>query len=143
MEGGKALNRCETSMLVVKPDGVAKGLVDEIRKIISGYGLVITKEISKVLEAETVVQLYSEVDDIKDRDYFPQLVEFMSSGPVHIFIVRGENAVGIIRKIIGKRDPASGIRQRWAEDIIRNVAHGPHTSERAKIEISILTEMED
>ncbi len=132
------MSQQETSMLVVKPDGVARGLVDEIRRIILSRGLAIIEEVRKTLKPETVEQLYQGVSDVSRRDYFPQLVEFMSSDSVHIFIVRGEDAVGKVRAIIGKRAPASGIRQRWAESIIRNVAHGPHTAERAKEEILLL-----
>lgn len=125
-------------MLVVKPDGVAKGLVDNIRQIIVDSGLSIQGEFEKTLRPETVIELYSGVGDVNDREYFPQLVGFMSSGPVYIFVVSGYNAVKIVRKIIGKRSPASGIREKWADDIIHNIAHGPHTLERAEIEISLL-----
>lgn len=132
----------EISMLVVKPDGVAKGLVDEIRKIILSTGLVILEEDKKTLNPGMVKKLYWEIDDVRQRDYFPQLIEFMSSSPVHIFIVQGEEAVKKVRTIIGKRDSDFGIRRLWAEDIIRNVAHGPHTVERAKEEIKLLIDKE-
>jgi len=67
-------------------------------------------------------------------------VAFMSSSPVHIFVVDGYDAVNKVRQIIGKRVPASGIRARWAENIIKNVAHGPHTPARAKREIQLFLE---
>jgi len=133
------MSKQEISMLVVKPDGVAKGLVDEIRQIILSYNLEIVEEAVETLNPGTVEKLYWEIDDIRHRDYFSQLIEFMSSAPVHIFIVQGIDAVSKIRAIIGKRMPASGIRQRWAESIIHNVAHGPHSPERAKEEIFLLT----
>jgi nucleoside-diphosphate kinase len=129
-------------MLVVKPDGVAKELVDEIRKIIFSTGLVILEEYKKILTPEMVEKLYWEIDDVRQRDYFPRLIEFMSSNPVYIFIVQGEEAVKKVRTIIGKRDSDFGIRRLWAEDIIRNVAHGPHTVERAKVEIKLLANRE-
>lgn len=132
----------EISMLVVKPDGVAKELVDEIRKIIFSTGLVILEEYKKILTPEMVEKLYWEIDDVRQRDYFPRLIEFMSSNPVYIFIVQGEEAVKKVRTIIGKRDSDFGIRRLWAEDIIRNVAHGPHTVERAKVEIKLLANRE-
>lgn len=132
----------EVSILVVKPDGVARGLVDEIREIIISRGLIVVEEIKKTLKPETVKQLYWEISDVRDRDYFPQLIKFMSSSPVHIFVVQGNDAVKAVRAIIGKREPPSGIRQKWAKSIICNVAHGPHTLERARQEIKLLLDKE-
>lgn len=128
----------ETSMLLVKPDGVKKGLVNEIREILLANSLIVVMEKNKVLSRKTVIKLYSHVGNISDRIYFPELVDFMTSSEVHIFIVEGDNAVSKIRLIIGKREPPSGIREKWAESIIKNIAHGPHTLEEAKMEINLI-----
>lgn len=136
------MSNSEISFLLVKPDGVAKKLVDPIRKIIISTGLVIWEEIEITISPEAATELYWEVSDVRQRGYFPKLIEFMSSSPIHIFLVRGDEAVKKVRAIIGKRDSNSGIRRIWAEDIIHNVAHGPHTAERAKEEIKILTNKE-
>ena len=130
----------EVSMLVVKPDGIEKGLVDPIRQILLRSGLVIKREVRKTLKPATVEMLYWDISDVRHRDYFPELVTFMSSSPVHIFVVDGYDAVNKVRQIIGKRVPASGLRAKWAESIIKNVAHGPHTQTRAKREIQLLLE---
>lgn len=127
-------------MLVVKQDGVERGLVDSIRQILIRNGLVIKREVRKTLKPAIVEMLYWNISDVRHRDYFSELVTFMSSSPVHIFVVDGYDAVNKVRQIIGKRVPASGIRARWAESIIRNVAHGPHTPARAKREIQLLLE---
>jgi len=127
-------------MLLVKPDGVKKELVDPIRQIIIDSGLVIKQEVNKTLRPATVEMLYWNIANVRQRDYFPELISFMSSSPVHIFIVEGEDAVSKVRQIIGKREPASGIRAKWAENIIKNVAHGPHTPARAKREFQLLLE---
>jgi len=134
------MSQFEISMLVVKPDGVEKGLVDPIRQILIRSGLVIKQEARKTLKPATVEMLYWNISDVRHRDYFPELVAFMSSSPVHIFVVDGYDAVNKVRQIIGKRVPASGIRARWAESIIKNVAHGPHTPARAKREMQLLLE---
>lgn len=134
------MSQFEVSMLVVKPDGVEKGLVDPIRQILVRSGLVIKQEMSKTLKPATVEMLYWDISDVRRRDYFPELVAFMSSSPVHIFVVYGYDAVNKVRQIVGKRVPASGLRAKWAESIIRNVAHGPHTPARAKREIQLLLE---
>ncbi len=123
---------------MVKPDGVEKGLVDPIRQILIKNGLVIKREVCKILKPGTAEMLYWNISDIRHRDYFPELVRFISSSPVHIFLVDGYDAVNIVRQIIGKRVPASGIRAKWAENIMKNVAHGPHNPERAKREIKLL-----
>lgn len=132
------MDNSEISLLLVKPDGVTKGLVDTIREIIISNGLIILEEVKKMISPEVAKKLYWEISDIRHRDYFPDLVDFMSSGPIHIFIVQGEEAVKKVRTIIGKRDSDFGIRRLWAEDIIRNVAHGPHTVQRAREEIKLL-----
>lgn len=134
------MSQFEISMLVVKPDGVERGLVDPIRQILTRNGLVVKREVCKTLKPVIVEMLYWNVSDVRHRDYFSELVAFMSSSPVHIFVVDGYDAVNKVRQIIGKRVPASGIRARWAESIIRNVAHGPHTPARAKREIQLLLE---
>lgn len=134
------MSQTETSMLVVKPDGVKKKLVQPIRHIINSRGLAIKHEVCKILKPGTVEMLYWNISDVRQRDYFRELVTFMSSSPVHIFIVEGEDAVKKVRQIIGKRGSSEGIRNIWAESIIRNVAHGPHTEERAAWEIKLLLE---
>ena len=128
----------ETSMLLVKPDGMAKGLVGQIREIILRRGLIIKQERTKTLKPGTVESLYWHVSDVRHREYFPELISYMSSAPVHIFVVEGYDAVNKVRQIIGKRVPASGLRARWAESIIKNVAHGPHTVARACREMDLL-----
>lgn len=132
------VNKKEISILLVKPDGVAEGLVDEIREIILSTGLTIIEEVGKIISRESAEQLYGEIDDVRHCDYFLPLIEFMTSNLVHIFIVQGEDAVRRVRVIIGKNIPPSGIRKRWAESLMHNVAHGPHTYERAREEILIL-----
>ncbi len=134
------MSQFEVSMLVVKPDGVERGLVNSIRQILIQNGLVIKREARKTLKPATVEMLYWNISDVRHRDYFSELVAFMSSSPVHIFVVDGYDAVNKVRQIIGKRVPASGIRARWAESIIKNVAHGPHTPARAKREMQLLLE---
>lgn len=116
----------ETTILLVKPDGVANGYVDVIRSIILAFKLEIEDAFQRQLSSHEVVMMYTGVSNITDRDYFPELVEYMSKSPSHIFIVSGDRAISTVREIIGKRNPPSGIRAWWSESIIRNVAHGPH-----------------
>jgi len=125
-------------MLVVKPDGISR--VNSIRDLLIKAGLTIERESNRRLSAKAARALYWEVADVRHRENFPELVEHMSSAPVHIFLIKGKNAVVRVRRIIGKRDPPSGIRAKWAIDVIRNVAHGPHSEEAARREIQIVME---
>jgi len=129
----------EVSVLLVKPDGVEKGLINQIREIILSHRLIILHERTRLLTGGEAYLVYKE---FSARDYFSELITFMSSSPVHYFVVGGEGAIQVVRKIIGKREPASGIRARWADSIIRNVAHGPHTIDEANELIHILTKRE-
>lgn len=136
------MNAVETSMLLVKPDGVEKGLIGNIRDMILAEGLSIKREVERILTPGTVEKLYRNVCDVPQRDYFPELVRFMSSKLSYAFVVQGEDAVAKVRAIIGKRNPASGIRERWAESIIKNVAHGPHAPEEARREVELVLDNE-
>lgn len=122
----------ETTILLVKPDGVANGYVDVIRSIILAFKLNIEDDFQRQLSSDEVVMMYTGVGNITGRDYFPELVEYMSGSPSHVFVVSGDQSISTIREIIGKRNPPSGIRAWWSEDIIRNVAHGPHNVAEAQ-----------
>lgn len=128
----------EKTVLLVKPDGVMGGRVNAIREIIKAFRLCIIREEEKYLTPEEVIEMYKNISNVTKRDYFPDLVQYMTANPVHIFFVKGEDAISQVRKIIGKREPASGIRAWWSQDIIRNVAHGPHNQKEAEDHISLL-----
>lgn len=122
----------EDTILLVKPDGVANGYVNVIRSIITAFRLEIEDDFQRQLSPDDIVVMYTGVGNITDRDYFPELVDYMSKSPSHIFIVSGDCAISRVREIIGKRNPPSGIRAWWSENIIRNVAHGPHNVAEAQ-----------
>lgn len=105
----------ETTILLVKPDGVANGYVDVIRSIILAFKLNIEDDFRCQLSSDEVVMMYTGVGNITGRDYFPELVEYMSGAPSHVFVVSGDRSISTIREIIGKRNPPSGIRAWWSE----------------------------
>ncbi len=126
----------ERTLSIIKPDGVEKGVIGEILstfernslKIIALKMLKLSKE-----EAEKFYQVH------KDKPFFQELVEYMTSGPVVVSVLEGENAVAKNRELMGATDPkqaAEGtIRARFGEHIGRNVVHGSDSLETAKKEV--------
>jgi len=120
---------------MIKPDAVAGGhagaILDQIIK--SGFKLVALKYV--FLTAEKAGQFY-EVH--KERPFYGELVEFMSSGPIIAAILEKENAIESFRKLIGATDPkkadAGTIRQLFAQSISANAIHGSDSDENAEIE---------
>jgi nucleoside-diphosphate kinase len=120
---------------MVKPDAVAAGhtgaILDQIIK--GGFKIIAMKYTS--LTAHTAGQFY-EVH--KERPFYGELVEFMSSGPIVAAILEKNNAVEDFRKLIGATDPAKAekgtIRSLYAQSIGANAIHGSDSAENAKIE---------
>jgi nucleoside-diphosphate kinase len=120
---------------MIKPDAVAAGhtgaILDQIIK--GGFKIIAMKYTS--LTAQTAGQFY-EVH--KERPFYGELVDFMSSGPIVAAILEKNNAVEDFRKLIGATDPAKAekgtIRNLFAQSIGANAIHGSDSAENAKIE---------
>jgi len=125
----------ERSLLMIKPDGIEKNLAPIIKRLIAKKDLTIEKEKRTKLNRKMTIALYKEYEQ---RSNFFKLIDFITSQPVVIFLVKGKSAVSKIRQIIGKKDPPSGLRKIYAEDIIRNVAHGPDSLKTAQREIQLI-----
>lgn len=115
---------------MIKPDGVAKGLTDEILARIKGAGLKIVSMRQEKLDRSTAEELYSVH---RGKDFFEKLVEHVLSGPVVVALVEGERAVVRMRELIGATDPeeaAEGtIRGDFGTDITHNVIHAVDSPE--------------
>ena len=118
----------ENTLSIIKPDAVAKNVIGKIVDRFESNGLKIA--------AMKKVQL-SEAD--AHRPFFGELVKFMTSGPVVIMVLEGENAVAKNRELMGATNPkeamAGTIRADFAESIDANAVHGSDSAENAKIEI--------
>lgn len=129
----------ERSCLIVKPDGVRRGLVGEVRRRVEKAGLRIISEKRMHLSREMAERLY-EVH--RGKDFFAPLVDFMVSGDVVMMVVEGENAVGVLREIVGCTDPAKAgrgtIRGDFGTSTRENVVHASDSPESARREISLL-----
>ena len=120
---------------MIKPDAFANGhtgaILDKIIK--TGFRIAALKLTS--LSAEKAGEFYAVH---RERPFYGELVEFMSSGPIVAAILKKDNAVEDFRKLIGATDPARAdagtIRQLYAENVGRNAIHGSDSDENALIE---------
>ena len=126
----------ERTLSIIKPDATKRNLTGSINKIIEENGLRIIAQKRIILSDEKAKGFY-EVH--KDRPFFTSLVEFMTSGPVQVQVLEGEDAVIKYRKIMGATNPAEAedgtIRKMYAESIEANSVHGSDSEENAKTEI--------
>ncbi len=129
----------QREFVMIKPDGVVRGLVGEIIRRLERKGLKIVAMQMMQLDRETAEELYAEH---RDKPFFEDLVEYVTSGPVVAMIVEGREAVKVVRNIIGATDPVEAdlgtIRGDFAMDIGRNVVHAADSPESAEREIKVV-----
>ena len=122
---------------IIKPDAVKRNLIGHINQMIESSELKILAS-KKIYLTKNQAEIFYEVH--KDRPFFSSLVEYMTSGPVQVQVLEGENAVARYRKIMGATNPAEAedgtIRKLYAESIEANSVHGSDSEENAKIEIN-------
>ncbi|WIO75247.1 nucleoside-diphosphate kinase [Porticoccaceae bacterium LTM1] len=127
----------ERTLSIVKPDAVAKNVIGEIDARFEKAGLKIVAMKMVRLTDETAGGFYAEH---KERPFFPALVEFMTSGPVVVQVLEGENAIAMNRELMGATNPkeaaAGTIRADFAETIDANAVHGSDSAESAAREIA-------
>ena len=122
---------------IIKPDAVKRNLIGHINQLIESSDLKILAS-KKIYLTKNQAEIFYEVH--KDRPFFSSLVEYMTSGPVQVQVLEGENAVARYRKIMGATNPAEAedgtIRKLYAESIEANSVHGSDSEENANIEIN-------
>ena len=128
----------ERTLSIIKPDATAKpGATGEILRRFEQAGLAIVA-LKKIRLTEELARGFYAVH--KQRPFFGDLVKFMTSGPVVVSVLEGENAVRAHRDLLGPTNsndaPAGTIRGDFGTDIERNAAHGSDAPATAKIEIS-------
>jgi len=126
----------EQTLSIIKPDAVAKNVIGEIYTRFEKADLKIVKAMMVHLTKEEAEGFYAVH---KDRPFFNDLVTFMTSGPVMIQTLEGDNAVLKNRELMGATNPqeaeAGTIRADFADSIDANAVHGSDSLENAKIEI--------
>jgi len=127
----------EQTLSIIKPDAVAKNVIGKIIDRFESNGLRIAAMKKIKLTKEDAAKFY-EVH--KERPFFNDLCEYMSSGPVVVMVLEGENAVAKNRELMGATDPKEAkpgtIRADFAESIEANAVHGSDSLENAKKEIA-------
>ena len=127
----------EQTLSIIKPDGVRRNLVG---KIISRF----EENNLRIIASKMIRMTISESEGFYavhcERPFFSELTEFMSSGPVVVSILEGENAVSHHREIMGATNPAEAvegsIRRDYAESLGENTVHGSDSLENAAVEIA-------
>ena len=127
----------ERTLSIVKPDAVGKNVIGKIYSRFEDNGLKIVAAKMKHLSHREAEGFYAVH---KERPFFGELVEFMTSGPVMVQVLEGENAVAKNRELMGATNPkeaaAGTIRADFAQSIDANAVHGSDSLENAKIEIA-------
>ncbi|XP_071489020.1 nucleoside diphosphate kinase B-like [Diadema antillarum] len=128
----------ERTFIMVKPDGVQRGLIADIVKRFEqrGYKMVA----AKFMKAEEAL-LNQHYGDLKEKPFFPGLIKFISSGPVFAMVWEGKDVVKQGRAMLGETDPLKSkpgsIRGDYSIDLGRNICHGSDSVETAKKEIAL------
>ena len=127
----------ERTFGIVKPDAVAAGAIGGVVDMIEKFGL---KIIGLRLTRLSTAQAEAFYAVHKARPFYKDLVGFMTSGPVVVMAIEGENAITRYREVMGptdsKKAPAGTIRQKYGTDIERNAVHGSDSPENAKGELA-------
>jgi nucleoside-diphosphate kinase len=135
MESRMAIER---TLSIIKPDATARNLTGAINALIEKAGLRIVAQ-KRVRWTTAQAEKFYEVH--KARPFYGDLVRFMTSGPIVVQVLEGENAVKKYRDVMGATDPAKAeagtIRKQHAESIERNSVHGSDSVENATIEIGL------
>ena len=126
----------ERTLSIIKPDAVAKNVIGEIYSRFEKAGLKVVAARMAHLSAEEAGGFY-EVH--KERPFYQDLVAFMTSGPVMIQVLEGENAIAMNRELMGATNPAEAapgaIRADFAQSIDANAVHGSDGPDTARTEI--------
>ncbi|WP_286237046.1 nucleoside-diphosphate kinase [Neptuniibacter halophilus] len=127
----------ERTFSIIKPDAVAKNVIGKIVSRFESNGLKIVEMQMKQLTQAEAEGFYAEH---KERPFFGDLVKFMTSGPVVVQVLEGENAIALNRELMGATNPqeaAEGtIRRDFAESIDANAVHGSDSPASAEREIA-------
>lgn len=127
----------EKTLSIIKPDAVAANVIGKIITKLEEGGLTIVAAKMIKVTKEQAEQFYA---IHKERPFFKDLVNFISSGPVIVQVLQGINAVAENRRIMGATNPIDAlpgtIRKEFAKSIDQNAVHGSDSIENAKIEIA-------
>ena len=131
----------EMTLSIIKPDAVAKNVIGKIEQRFEDAGLKIVASKMLHLSADKAKGFYAEHDG---KPFFNALIEFMTSGPVVVQVLAGEDAIFLNRELMGNTNPqeaaAGTIRADFAESIDANAVHGSDSPSSAEREINYFFE---
>ena len=127
----------ERTFSIIKPDATRRNITGKVLATLEAAGLRVVAQ-KRILMTKTQAETFYGVH--KERPFFAGLVAFMTSGPVIVQVLEGEDAIALNRKTMGATDPkkaeAGTVRALFAEDIEANTVHGSDSPEAAKEEIA-------
>lgn len=128
----------ESTLLIVKPDAVRRGLIGEVLRRIEAKGLRIAEMRMVEVDRSLAEEHY---DEHRDKPFFGELAEFITGGPVVVARVVGEQAVSVLRALMGPTDPAAAppgtIRGDFGTVITENLVHGSDSEASAERELKL------
>jgi len=131
----------ELTFSIIKPNAMKKGVIGDVIETFEKNGLKIAAAKIAVISKERCQEFYVEH---KDRPFFGELVSFMTSGPVMLMVLSGENAVLKNREIMGATDPKKAavgtIRAIYGDNVGENAVHGSDSAASAAREINLFFE---
>ena len=134
----------ERTFSILKPDATRRNLTGKINAVIEDAGLRIVGQ-RRIRMSKAQAERFYEIH--KERPFYGELVEFMTSGPVVVQVLEGEGAVAKYREVMGATNPAQAadgtIRKLYAESVGENSVHGSDSAENAKAEIAQFFTEED
>ena len=134
----------ERTLSIIKPDAVAKNVIGEVYTRFEQAGLKIVASKMMQLTDETAGGFYAEH---RGKGFYGDLIEFMTSGPVVVQVLEGENAVLLNRELMGATNPAEAapgtIRSDFAQSIDANAVHGSDSTTSAEREVSYFFTQEE
>jgi nucleoside-diphosphate kinase len=128
----------ERTLVLVKPDAMARGLVGEIVRRIEARGMILRGAKLVLVDRELAERHY---DEHREKPFFGELVEFITSGPTLALVVEGESAISVVRSTIGATNPVDAspgtIRGDLALAMPDNLVHGSDSAESAERELGM------
>ena len=130
------MSKIEKTLSIIKPDAVERNLIDKIKKIFTDNNLTI-KESKKIQITKDEAAEFYKVH--QSKPFYNDLCAYLSSGPIFVMILEGENAIAVNRKLMGATNPRDAeentIRKLYGISIDKNSVHGSDSVENAKKEI--------
>jgi nucleoside-diphosphate kinase len=128
----------ERTLIIIKPDGVARGLLGEVLVRVERKGYRVEQVKSLTMESDLAERHYAEH---KGEPFYDNLIDYITEGPLVVAIISGENSIENVRKIMGATDPLDAtpgsIRGAYATSVTRNLVHGSDSPESAAREIAL------